>query len=89
MLSSSIRMIAIIGASASCFLAACNSNTAKIENPSATPTKSAEVPVVRVQEQRLNKLLEVPGELRAFQNVAIEAKVEDLSPGSAWTVAQS
>src|ERR1700677_446720 len=38
--------------------------------------KPSEVPVVRAQELQLKRTLEIPGELRAFQNVAIEAKVQ-------------
>jgi membrane fusion protein, multidrug efflux system len=38
--------------------------------------KDSEIRVVRVKELQLKRMLEIPGELRAFQNVAIEAKVQ-------------
>ena len=42
---------------------------------SARPAE-AEVPVVRIKEMQLERLLEIPGELKAFQNVEIKAKVQ-------------
>ncbi len=56
---------------------ACNSSISEVHRErSATPTKAAEVAVAPIQELQLKKIIEIPGELKAFQNVAIEAKVE-------------
>ena len=42
----------------------------------AASTNMAEVPVVKVELLKLNRKLDLPGELQAFQNVPMHAKVE-------------
>jgi len=68
------RMTAFLPIAISCCLTACNQATVK--RPEAAAVKDATVSVVRVAELQLKKNLEIPGELRAFQNVAVEAKEE-------------
>jgi membrane fusion protein, multidrug efflux system len=61
------------------FLSSCSNQAAETEKTAAHNQKAAKtdyVDVVKVQKLELKRQLEIPGELRAFQNVAIEAKVE-------------
>src|ERR1700722_16206819 len=56
-------------------LGACT-QTDPSKQPDSTPPGILEAPAVKVKELQLNRILETPGELKAFQNVAIQAKVE-------------
>ena len=87
-----MRMIRIrfglIAIASTCLLASCGekqntaensanpNNKSNAKDESASAKKLPTVPVVKVQMERLERMLQLPGELLAFQNVPVHAKVE-------------
>lgn len=55
-------------------LGACGNQAARKE--AVVVSEQSDIPVVKVQKLQLKRQLDIPGELRAYQNVAVEAKVQ-------------
>jgi membrane fusion protein, multidrug efflux system len=72
-----IVLMSLVAFSLSCCGHDSSGTKAAVDHPKSTPSQQLPtVPIVQIQMKKLERELDLPGELRAYQDVPIHAKVE-------------